>query len=261
MNVATTGVRAASVGLAKRSVVNITRLPSAFLPSIAMPVFQAVSFAGTFFAITRIPGFPTSRSINWFLPLAVMMGSGFAGIGIGFTTIRDLESGFYDRIRLSPAPRASLLAGPLLAALVRAVLMTTIVLIIGALFGARPTHGIGGVLLLYVAGLGVATLGTGWGLAIAYRFRDMRGAAVMQLTLFLVLFLSEAQTPLSIMDGWLEGVTRINPFNNIIRLGRLGFVDAPITWDNTWGGLVAVLVLGALTLLFAHRSLDRLADV
>ncbi len=255
-----TSRRAASLGLARRSIVNITRLPSAFLPSIAMPVFQAVAFAGTFFAITRIPGFPTSRSINWFLPLAVMMGSGFAGIGIGFTTIRDVESGFYDRIRLSPAPRSALLTGPLLAALVRAALVTTIVLIVGLWFGMRPTHGVAGLVPLYVAGLGMAALGTGWGLALAFRFRDMRAAAVMQLTFFLVVFVSEAQTPLSIMDGWLEGVTRINPFNNILRLGRVGFLDEPITWDNSWGGLLAVVVISALTLLFARRSLDRLAD-
>ena len=113
----------ASVGLMKRSLVNITRLPSAFLPSVLMPIFQAIAFSGTFFAITQIPGFPTDRSINWFLPLGVVMGAGFAGIGIGFSTIRDLEGGFYDRLRLTPAPRMSLVTGPLLAALARGVVL------------------------------------------------------------------------------------------------------------------------------------------
>ena len=225
-----------------------------------MPVFQSIAFAGTFFAIIQIPGFPTDRSINWFLPLGTLMGAGFAGIGIGFSTIRDLETGFYDRIRLTPAPRTALITGPLMAALIRAVLVTTIVIIVGLMFGARPTHGPGGVLLLYVAAAGIAALGTGWGLGLAFRFRDMRAAAIMQLTFFLLIFLTDAQTPLFIMEGWLESAASINPFTNIIRLARLGFLDAPITWNNMWGGLIAITAISALTLAFARRSLDRLSD-
>lgn len=260
LNTRRTPAFAAAAGLARRSVVNITRLPSAFLPSILMPVFQSVAFAGTFFAIIQIPGFPTDRSINWFLPLGTLMGSGFAGIGIGFATIRDLETGFYDRLRLTPAPRSSLITGPLMAALIRSAIVTTIVIGVGVCFGARPTHGAYGLLFLYVAGLGVAALGTGWGLALAFRFGDMRAAAIMQLTFFLVVFLTDAQTPLFIMEGWLEAVARVNPFTNVIRLARLGWLDAPITWDRIWGGLVALAAMSSLTLLFARRSLDRLSD-
>jgi ABC-2 type transport system permease protein len=260
LNTRRTPAFAAAVGLARRSIVNITRLPSAFLPSILMPVFQSIAFAGTFFAIIQIPGFPTDRSINWFLPLGTLMGSGFAGIGIGFATIRDLETGFYDRIRLTPAPRSSLITGPLMAALARSAIVTTIVVIVGVCFGARPTHGLYGLLFLYIAGLGIAALGTGWGLALAFRFGDMRAAAIMQLTFFLMIFLTDAQTPLFIMDGWLEAVARVNPFTNIIRLARLGWLDAPITWDRIWGGLVALAAITGLTLLFARRSLDRLSD-
>lgn len=259
--VAHTRVGPASVGLMRRSLVNITRLPSAFIPSIMMPIFQAIAFSGTFFAIIQIPGFPTDRSINWFLPLGVVMGSGFAGIGIGFATIRDLEVGFYDRLRLTPAPRTALITGPLLAALVRSAIVTAIVFAVGSLFGARLTHGPLGLVPLFVAALGIATIGTGWGLGLAFVFRDMRAAAIMQLTFFLLIFLTEAQTPLFIMEGWLEGVTRLNPFNNVIRLSRLGFLDAPMTWDNTWGGLLAIAGFAALTMFFARRKLEHLSDI
>ncbi|MFK7916766.1 MAG: ABC transporter permease [Ilumatobacter sp.] len=260
-DVANTKLLPASKGLMTRSLVNITRLPSAFIPSIMMPIFQAIAFSGTFFAIIQIPGFPTDRSINWFLPLGVVMGSGFAGIGIGFATIRDLEGGFYDRLRLTPAPRMSLITGPLMAALARSGIVTTIVVIVGTLFGARLTNGPLGLVPLYVAALGIAAIGTGWGLGLAYRFRDMRAAAIMQLTFFLVIFLTEAQTPLFIMQGWLEGVTRVNPFNNMIRLSRLGFLDAPMTWGNTWGGLVALVGFTGATMLFARSGLAKLSNV
>ena len=57
-----------------------------------MPIFQTIAFSGTFFAITRIPGFPTDRSVNWYLPLAACMGSGFSGIALGFSTVRLLTN-------------------------------------------------------------------------------------------------------------------------------------------------------------------------
>ncbi len=258
-SVALTAMWPASLGLAIRNVRNIRRLPSAFLPSLLMPIIQAIAFSGTFFAVTEIPGFPTDRSINWYLPLGVMMGCGFAGVGVGFTTIRDIETGFYDRLRMTPAPRLALITGPTLGALARALLLTTTVVIVGIILGARLTDGVLGLLTLYIAGLGIAAMGTYWGLALAYRFKSMAGAAVMQLTFFLALFLTDAQTPLSVMDGWLHSVARINPFTNILRLSREGFLGE-VTWADSWGGLLAIVVLCSLTLWFAIASLARLRD-
>jgi ABC-2 type transport system permease protein len=247
----------AARGIAVRSLRNIRRLPSAFLPAILMPLVQCIAFSGTFFAITQIPGFPTDRSINWFMPLAVVMGSSFAGIGIGLTTIRDLESGFYDRIRMAPTPRRALLLGPLLSAWARVLVVVTIVFIVGTLLGARLTGGVLGLVALYVAGLGIAMVGTGWALGLAFRFRDMRAAAIMQLTLFLSLFLTTAQAPLEVMEGWLYHVARLNPLTRVLDLARMGFLG-DITWGATWPGLVALAALGALAMFWARTGLDRL---
>ncbi len=256
---ATTGTVPAARGLATRNLRNVRRLPSAFLPALLMPIVQAIAFSGTFFAVTQIPGFPTDRSINWYLPLAVLMGSSFAGIGIGFSTIRDLESGFYDRLRMSPAPRRSLLLGPLFSAWARAGIVITIVLVVGVALGARPTGGALGITLLYVAGLGMAVIGTGWGLGLAYRFRDMRAAAIMQLSLFLSLFLTTAQVPLDVMEGWLYDVARVNPFTNVLSLARVGFLG-DMVWADVWGGLVALAVIGTLAMWFAQRGLAHLDE-
>ena len=201
----------ASVGLARRSLRNIVRLP------VGVPAVDHDAGRPGDRLLRHVlrdhpdPGFPTDRSINWFLPLAVLMGCGFAGIGIGFAMIRDLETGFYDRIRMTPAPRSSLIGGQVLAALIRALDRHRDRRHRRLMFGARLTHGPLGLGPLFVAGLGIAVMGTGWGLGLAYRFRDMRGAAIMQLTFFLVLFLTEAQTPLNVMEGWLEQVARDQP--------------------------------------------------
>jgi ABC-2 type transport system permease protein len=259
MNDLHTSSLSAAVGLSARSLRNIRRLPSAFLPALLMPIFQTVAFSGTFYAITQVPGFPTDRSINWYMPLGVVMGSSFAGVGIGFSTVRDLESGFYDRIRMSPAPRRALLIGPLLSALTRAVMVVTVVTIISFGLGARTTGGPLALVTLLAAGAGMSVIGTGWGLGLAYRFKDMRAAAIMQLTLFLGLFLTTAQAPLSIMQGWLYDVARLNPFTQILQLARAGFVNE-MAWEHVWGGLVAILVISTLTMAFAWTGLRKLQD-
>ena len=246
-------------GLALRGLRSIRRLPSAFLPALAMPIFQTIAFSGTFFAITEIPGFPTDRSVNWYLPLACCMGSAFAGVGMGFSTVRDIESGFFDRLRMAPSPRSSLIVGPTFTAWIRVLIVVTMTTIVGMLFGARLTDGLLGLVTLYIAGLGIATIALGWGLGLAYRFGDMRAAALMQMGVFLALFLTNAQAPLSIMTGWLHTVARINPFTNILRMARQGFLG-DVTWNDTWGGLVAIAGLSAISLIFAYRGLAKLAD-
>ncbi len=249
-------------GLAMRGIRNVRRLPSAFFPALAMPIFNMVAFSGTFYAVTRLPGFPTDRSINWYMPLGILMGSAFGGVGLGFSTIRDLESGFYDRLRMAPSSRASLILGPLMSTWVRVAIMNALVVSLGVALGARFTAGVWGVLSLLAASLGLSTVAAGWGLALAYRFRDMRGAAIMQLSVFVVMFLSTAQVPLTVMQGWLHTVARINPATNILRLARAGLVDRAdpdhLSWATAWGGLVALAVMATLTIGFAARSLRRL---
>ena len=229
-------------GLAHRGIRNIRRLPSAFFPAMAMPVFTMIAFAGTFAAITRLPGFPTDRSVNWFMPLGICFGAAFSG--------------------MSPAPRRSLIIGPLLTAWTRVAILCAFVIPMGMLLGVRFTSGLLGLLTLVVAAVGVSTISLGWGLGLAYRFRDMRGAAVMQLTMFVVLYLSTAQMPLPLMSGWLHNVARFNPATNILRLAREGLVlkTSPdyMSWSNTWGGLLAIVGMATLTLVFARRGLNKL---
>ena len=251
-----------SQALMMRGFRTIVRLPSAFFPSLAMPVFTMIAFSGTYFAITKLSGFPTDRSTNWFMPLGICFGAAFSGIGLGFATIRDIETGFYDRLRMSPVSRRALIVGPLFTAWTRVCMLCAFVIPIGLLLGARFTSGPLGVLALIVAALGVSTVSVGWGLGLAFRFGDMRAAAIMQLTMFVVMYLSTAQMPLPLMRGWLHNVARFNPTTNILRLAREGLVlkTSPdyMSWSNTWGGLLAIAGMATLTLVFARRGLNKL---
>ena len=95
-----------------------------------------------------------------------------------------------------------------------------------------------------------------WGLGIFYRFRSLRAAALAQVGVFVVSFLSIGQVPLTLMTGWLHDVARVNPMTQVLDLAREGFVGGP-SWGETWPGLVAIAGGTALLGVFAARGLAR----
>jgi ABC-2 type transport system permease protein len=248
-----------ALGLAGRSLNRIRRIPAAIVPTVAMPVFLLVAFSGSFSAITEIPGFPTDNILNWVAPYAILQGAAFSGAGASQAVAADLENGFYDRLLMAPASRASLLVAPVVAAIVRVLLPFTSVTAIAILGGARFEGGIAGVATLFVAAEGFAVIATLWGLGVVYRMRTQRSGAIVQVGIFVVTFLSIGQVPLAVMQGWLFGVARVNPLTNLLRMARQGLIG-DVTWANTWPGLV-VIAGGTLAFgLFAASGLRRIND-
>lgn len=243
-------------GMAARSLILIPRVPSTFYPSLIMPVFLLITFTGQFSGLTLLPGFPTDKIINWFVPMTMLQGAAFAGVTTGMGVARDLENGFFDRLLLSPVPRGGLLAGPLLASVARAGIPIVLLLTIAVIGGAEFLGGLPGVAALVVACLGFALAAGAWALGLALRFKTMQVAPLMQVGIFLTVFLSTAQMPLDLIDGWLHGVARFNPMTNVLALARQGFLGE-VTWASTWPGLVSLLGLCALLVTFAYRSLQK----
>jgi len=249
--------RAVSQALAWRSLRSILRLPSAFIPSLLFPIFQTIAFTGAFGAITGLPFFPTDNALSWFVPLAAIQGAGFAGMFIAFGVVRDFEDGFVDRLLLAPAERDALLLGPLLAALVRAVVPVVLVLTVGAIGGVEVPGGALGIVVLLLACLGVGVAAASWALGLAYRFQTMQAAPLMQIGLFFAIFLSTSQMPLEGLSGWLKAVARINPMTYVLAMGRSGFIG-DVTWPVVWRGLLGLVALVVPTVVFAHRGLAKL---
>lgn len=246
-------------GLAQRSLVNIVRTPSAVVPTIAMPLFFIVAFSGAFSSLTDIPGFPTDNALNWFMPWAIMQGAAFAGMGVCFGVARDLENGFYDRLLMAPTHRAGLVLGPMMAAVVRVLLPVGLVSAVGFLAGVRLTDGVLGMVTLFVGAEGFALIAGLWGLGVVYRAKNQKSSALIQVGIFVTMFLSVGQTPIELQEGWLPHVARLNPLTYIIDMARAGFIGQ-VTWAEVWPGLVAIvggLVVFGVWALTGFRRLVR----
>jgi ABC-2 type transport system permease protein len=243
--------------LVHRNVMSLLRSPAAFVPSVLFPVFQIVAFGGAFSAITMLPGFPTDQILNWYGPMAVIQGTAILGATVGLGTTRDIEMGFYDRLLLAPAPRWTILVGPVAGAVLRSLVPIYVVLTAAALGGARLVGNALGALTLLVASVGLTAMFGFWTLGLAFRLKSQRAGPLMQMPVFVAIFLASAQVPLAAMTGWLHAVARVNPMTNVLRLARVGFLGE-VTWSDCWGGLVAIGVGTVLAALFAARQFRSL---
>jgi ABC-2 type transport system permease protein len=235
----------------------MVRRPSIFIPVLIMPMFFVIAFSGSFTSLTDIEGFPTTNIRSWVAPFAILQGAAFAGIGAAGGTATDLDLGFFDRLLLAPCRRVTLLLGPLTYAMLRSLLPTTVVLLLAIAIGASLPGGVSGLVMLYVASAGVAVLFGALGLAIVYRLKTLRALSFVQIVIIVAMFLSIGQVPLDLQTGWLHAVARVNPMTNIMRLSRQGFIG-PVTWHDTWPGLLAIALLTAGFVALALHGLRRL---
>jgi ABC-2 type transport system permease protein len=96
-----------------------------------------------------------------------------------------------------------------------------------------------------------------WSAGVALRFRTIQAGPIMQMPIFILLFLSPVFVPLASLNGWIKATARVNPFTVFMEQGRnlLSGRDPEVL-------LALGLALGVLVLLSAWafrglRSAER----
>lgn len=249
-------VLATSLGLAGRNLLLVRRVPSVFIPSLVMPLFILISTAGAFRGISALPDFGGASYLAFTLPMAATMGAGFAGVNSGMTVARDLEGGFFDRLQASPVPRISLLAGPLIAAVTRSLFTTTVVYV-AALLGGVGLPGLLDGFIVYALAAAFGASASLWAVGVALRARSVQATPLMQVVVFMSVFMSVVYTPRSALHGWLSRVADWNPVTYLLEAAREAELVG-ITWDTLGPALIATGILLGVTGAFALTGLARL---
>jgi ABC-2 type transport system permease protein len=246
-----------SGALVRRTLLRVRRMPAAFVPSIVMPVFQLIAFSGAFGAAVRLAG--VKNAMDWYVPLNAVQGASFGAMGVSFGLINDMQTGFFDRLLMAPTKRWALIVGPMAGSIARAALPVALVIVIGFLGGMNVPGGPLAIFYVAVAATGIALVASAFALGLTYRMRNMGAATLTQFAIFFTIFLSTSQVPLSNMAGWLHAVARVNPMTNVLRLARQGLLG-DITWNDTWGGLLAIAVMLFVSCWFALSGLKSLEN-
>jgi ABC-2 type transport system permease protein len=243
----------------RRSLNEVLRVRGALLPATIAPVIFLLGITGQFGRLTGLHGFPTDSYVSWIVPLSCLQGAGFAGAAAGSNLARDIELGWFDRLLVAPVPRPLLIVGPILGAVSRSMVPTTVVLVVGLLIGADLTGGVPGLLALYAAAAGFCATAALWGVFMAVTFRTQQAGPLMQQGVFLAVFLSTAYTPLVLLHGWLGSVAHLNPITHVLEMARQATVEGiEPSFAHTWPGVVALLGLSAALAALAMGGLRRM---
>jgi ABC-2 type transport system permease protein len=207
--------------------------------------------------LNALPGFTSDTYQSFLIPISLMQGAGFTGAATGVNLARDIEQGWFDRLLVSPAPRAVLLAGLVISASLRSLIPAGVLLLVGFALGVT-WPGAGGLAIAIVIVMGMGTLAACWGTVLALRFKSQSAAPLMQAGMLLLILTTTAYAPLALLTGWLHTAARFNPVTQVVETARQGFVGG-VTWADTWPGLVALAGLLMLLSALALRGMRRTA--
>ncbi|MEZ5101078.1 MAG: ABC transporter permease [Thermoleophilia bacterium] len=141
----------AQVGvLARRSIIRTLRQPASIVPSILFPLILLAVNSGGLARATDIRGFPSESFLDFALGFAFMQGAVFATTNSGTDLARDIQTGFLNRLALTPVRGAALLAGQLAGVALQALVQAVVYLVVGLAFGASVQAGVAGALVLLV---------------------------------------------------------------------------------------------------------------
>jgi ABC-2 type transport system permease protein len=237
--------------VAIRALRALPREPEVILPALIIPVFFFAVNLGTLldFAEQGIPGLDF-RAFQ--LPTAIVFA--VTGISRASALVTDIQSGYFDRLLMTPMRRLALLLGLMVADLVLVVALTLPVLALGFAVGVRFETGIPGMLLfIALAGLWGLVF-TGFPYAIALKTGSPGAVGASFILFFPFAFLTTATLPQEALTGWLDTVATFNPMTYLLAALRSLLYGG---WQPRvlLEGLLAIAAVGAVSITLALTAL------
>lgn len=207
-----------------RNLRQFPRIPVVLIFGIVMPTIQLLLFGNLFSSIANTPQFaaayPGVKYESFIVP-AVILFTIFVGMANSSAAfIVDLRTGYFDKLRTTPAKPSQVIVARMFAEMTRVALQGTLVLLIAI---AVPPHAhvatgfLGAIVMILlatvfsacVAGLGV--------MALAMKTKSDQATQSAFPLFFVLMFLSSAfQAKELIEKEWLRNVVNANPVNYLV---------------------------------------------
>jgi ABC-2 type transport system permease protein len=215
--------------LAVRTIVRTARQPANVIGSLAFPLALLAVNSGGLEAATNLRGFPTDSFVAFALAVPFIQGALFSTINAGADLARDIQTGFLNRLSLTPMRGSALLAGQLLGVMAVGVFQAVVYLGVGLAVGVDIEAGVAGALVLLLLA-GIIALGFG-AIGTFIALRTGSGEAVQSFfpALFVFLFISSMNQPRNLIDiEWFRIAATANPVSYLIESVRSLIISG---WD------------------------------
>jgi ABC-2 type transport system permease protein len=230
------------------------RPTAALIPSLFMPAFFLIVFSSAFTNLKNIPGLGGTSYLVFYAPVAILQAIFFSSGDAGIDLVVDITSGYFDKLLISPIRHVSILIGKLLAVGVRAIVQSSIVIILILLMGGRIVTGFPGFLMIILLGGFFGMAWSGIGMTIALLTKNQRTTQSSFILFFPFTFITTAQLPLNLLSGWYKVAVEINPVTYILEAFR-AITTVGWEWDVIgkgflMAGIVAVITISSALLSF-----------
>jgi len=244
-----------TLAVAWRSTHNYLTNPSLLLPTLVFPLFFFAAFAGGLSRVEQAPGFDYANGYTAFeFAFVLLQSAAFGGVFTGFGIARDFETGFGRRLMLAAPNRLALIAGYLISAMVRALVVGVMLFAIALLTGmevssnAYELGGLIGLALLMNLAAGL------WAAGVALRFRTIQAGPLMQTPVFLILFLAPVYVPQALLVSWIHTVSEYNPLTPVVEAARSLLAGG---WEQAGAAFIASFALVLVFAIWAIRGMRR----
>jgi ABC-2 type transport system permease protein len=228
--------------------------PTELLTRAVQPALWLLVFGQVF---TRLRAIPTGNLpyIDFMAPGILAQSVLFISIFYGIAIIWERDLGIVHKFLATPTPRAALVLGKAISAGVRSLAQAVIIFLLALLMGVHINWNPLAILGVFSLALAGAALFSTFSLIIAClvktRERFMGIGQVLTMPLF---FASNAIYPISMMPGWLQVISRLNPLTyQVDGLRALMLVGAPSVYG--FGVDLAVLLGTGVVLVFIGSKL------
>jgi ABC-2 type transport system permease protein len=242
-----------------RALRKLARTPVMIFFSLFMPLLWIVLFSQLFRKLADLPNFPTHSYLDYFTAGVVTMTVLTSGFQSGMSVVLDMDSGFLDKLLVTPIHRLSILLGRLLTDGVRIIIQASIIITVALVMGAHIENGIPGFILmvLIAAFFGIAWAGISNIVAIATKNSELTMMIGMLLT-FPILFMSTALMPLDFQPDWMEQVSKFNPASYVVD-GIRSLMVTNYDWVLIGKAFLIIGVVALFSLTGAVLMLRRLS--
>jgi ABC-2 type transport system permease protein len=215
------GLRTQVGQLAQRSVLRTLRQPAQIVPALVFPLFLLAVNSGGLKDATNLPGFPTDSYLTFALAVPFMQGALFSVMNAGTDLARDIETGFLNRLALTPLRGAALLSGLLAGAVVLGLVQAVTYLSVGLIAGAELTTGLAGGLTIVALSVSITVAFGSIGLFAALRTGSGEGVQSLFPVFFVFLFISAMALPLDLIQtNWFKAIASANPVTYLLEAFR-----------------------------------------
>jgi ABC-2 type transport system permease protein len=234
--------------LARRSIVRTLRQPASIFFPLVFPVLLLAVNSGGLKAETNLPGFPTDSFLAFALAVPFIQGGLFATGNAGIDVAKDIQTGFLNRLALTPMRGVALLLGELGGVMGLALLQALFFLSVGLVFGVRLESGIAGGLVMIALAMVVALGFAAFGAFAALRTGSTEAVNGIFPVFFVFLFISSLNIPRNLMDvDWFRWFATANPVSYLIEGMRSLIITG---WDGEALALAFGIGLGIVALGF-----------